>query len=110
MVKARQADDERVRISPAEAPDELHERLVGKRVQPEPGDVMIVREPLPSLQSTPTGRWRFRLCLWHQQELERTFSSFQHAASHGEQVANERRARLLYREEDLTSVLNDYRQ
>jgi signal peptidase I len=107
--RADEEDHPLPRIPPAEAPGELHERLVGKRVQPEGGDVVLIREVVPTLHRAPTQRWRYRLCVWHRDETERTFNSFQHAASAGEQRANERRARLLYREDDAYSVLNDYR-
>jgi hypothetical protein len=38
------------------------------------------------------------------------FTSFQHAASTAEQLATDRRARLLFVEDDVTTLLNDYRR
>lgn len=97
------------RIPPAAATADALERIAPKRpVHLEPGDVLITREAVPSLRPTPTGRWRFRLTL-PQTGQGRTFNSFQHAASEGEMIASERHARLVYREEDVLSILNDYR-
>jgi hypothetical protein len=81
-----------------------------RRVQLQDGDVVILREPVPSLRKDPTNQWRFRLSLHPATGTDgRVFNTFQHAAGEGEGLASHRQARLIYVEDDAPSLLNDYR-
>src|SRR5688500_18455722 len=90
------------RISPRSDTAETLERLVSRRqLRVEAGDVVIAREPLPRLQPTPTdAQWWFRVAVYPRGNPdERVFTSFHHAALHAEQLASQRRARLLFIED-----------
>jgi hypothetical protein len=97
------------RIAPADATDDAVERLVGRRrvLEPKAGDVVVIREKMPALKPMAGGRWRYRLVV-HPQAEGHTFDSFQTAASHGEALAHERRARVIYIEDGIVSVLSDH--
>ena len=98
-------------IPPAKAASEAVERIVPrKRILVERGDAVILRERVPSLNAKALAAppWRFRLYLAEITDSQ-VFNSFQHAASAGEQLASQRDARLLYIEDDVVSVLADYR-
>jgi hypothetical protein len=71
---------------------------------------VIRRERVPSLNPTATTSppWRYRLRIEADSPESQTFNSFQHAASAGEQLAAERRSRLLYVEDDWLTLLADY--
>lgn len=97
------------RIPPAEATPDLLERIVGKRVvEPMAGDVLIVREPLPTSKKSPSGEWQYRVAVEESDSRGTVFTSFQAAAPHGEALAADRRSRLLYLEDGAASLLNDY--
>ncbi len=88
------------------------ERLVSrKQLRVEQGDVVIARESMPRLQPSATAhRWWFRVTVYLSPDGDgRVFTSFHHAASHGEQLASQRRARLLFIEDTVPTLLNDYR-
>jgi uncharacterized protein YbaR (Trm112 family) len=102
------------RIPPAEAPADAVERIVPKRhVQVEPGDVVVTREPVPRVNPLTTlarQPWRYRLALFPEgPEGYRIFTSFQHAATEAEQVAAHRKARVMYVEDGIPSMLADHR-
>jgi hypothetical protein len=102
------------RIPPAEAASEIVERVAPRRhIQIEPDDVVIVRERLPRVNPRlppEVPLWRFRLGLSGSAGPSSTFTSFAHAASAGEQLATERRTRLMYIEDDVPALLADYRR
>ena len=100
------------RIPPTADPAEAIERLVPrKQLRLEAGDIVIVREPMPRLQLSATGTlWWFRVSTYLAPEADgRVFTSFHHAASHGEQLAAQCHARLLLVEDGVPTLLNDYR-
>lgn len=100
------------RIPPVDDPAGALERLVSrKQLRVERSDVVIAREPMPRLQpSASQYRWWFRVSVYLFPEADnRVFTSFHHAASHGEQLASQRRARLLFIEDGVPTLLNDYR-
>ena len=101
-----------IRIPPAEAASEAIERLVSKRqLQVERGDVVVLREPVPRLKQSSSPLWRYRLFVHPAADSDgRVFNSFQHAASEAEQLAAQRRARLLYVENGVPSLVNDHRR
>ena len=101
------------RIPPGADPAEALERLVPrKQLRPEDGDIVIVRESIPRLQLSSTAtRWWFRVITYPAPEADgRVFTSFHHAASHGEQLAGLKHARLLFVEDGSSTLLNDYRR
>jgi hypothetical protein len=99
------------RIPPAEAPADAVERLVSRKsVVLQAGDVVIIRDALPSLRKTPTNRWRYRLVQHFSVKAHRSFDTFQHAALEGELLAGRLGARLIYIEDDVPALLNDYRK
>ena len=103
------------RIPAAHAPAEAVERIVPRRhLVLEPGDIVIVRERLPRLTKRPASampEWRYRVhvhpALSHGAPM---FTSFAAAASHGEHLAAANRARLMFIEDDIPSMLANYRQ
>jgi hypothetical protein len=101
------------RIPPVDDPAGAMERLVPrKQLRVERGDVVIARESMPRLQPSATAaRWWFRVSVYLSPEADgRVFTSFHHAASHGEQLASQRCARLLFIEDQSPTLLNDYRR
>jgi hypothetical protein len=101
------------RLAPRDAPAEAVERIAGRRaVTIARGDVVVSREPLPKVNTSPMTRetqWRFRVCIQGIQSSSQFFTSFTHAASRGEELATIRRARLLFVEDEIPSLLADYR-
>lgn len=100
------------RIPPVDDPVGAIERLVPrKQLRVERDDVVIARELMPRLQPSATGyRWWFRVSVYLSADVDsRVFTSFHHAASHGEQLASQRHARLLFIEDAAPTLLNDYR-
>ena len=100
------------RIPPTADPAEAIERLVSrKQLRLEAGDIVVVREPMPRLQLSAAGTlWWFRVSTYLAPEANGcVFTSFHHAASHGEQLAAQRHARLLLVEDGVPTLLNDYR-
>ena len=102
------------RIPAAQAPAEAVERIVPRRqLRLEQGDVVIIRERLPRLIriSGQTPKWRFRVYV-HPMPTHGapTFTSFAAAAGQAEQMANERRSRLMFVEDDIPSLLANYRR
>jgi hypothetical protein len=100
------------RIPPADDPAEAMERLVSRRqVQVERGDVIIAREPVPRLKPATAPLWQFRVSVHPAATGEgRVFNSFQHAASEGEQMATQGKRRLLFVEDGMPTLLDDYRR
>jgi len=101
------------RLAPEDAPAEAVERIAGRRaVAIAPGDVVVSREPIPNVNANPLTRetqWRFRVCIEGTVGSSQFFTNFTHAASRGEQLATVRRARLVFVEDDIPSLLADYR-
>ena len=101
------------RIPPSDALPDVVERLVSHRqFQPETGDVLITRERVPNVN--PRAQfplpWRYRVSVRGESSDHRTFTSFQHAASEAEQIASKRNSRVVYIEDDASTVLGDYRR
>ena len=101
------------RIAPADALSDVVERLVPRRqFQSEDADVLITRERLPRVN--PYARfplpWRYRVAVRGETDGHHTFTSFQHAASEAEQIASKRNARVVYVEDEVPTVLADYRR
>jgi hypothetical protein len=101
------------RVAPADSPADAVERISPKRLQLEHGDVVITRERLPQVNPYPlaTGpQWRFRVQIHPDTYGQPVFTDFTHAASKGEQLASARRARLMFVEDDVPSLIADYRR
>ena len=110
--KMRRTDPGPARIPPTADPAEAIERLISrKQLRLEVGDILVVREPMPRLQLSAVGTlWWFRVSTYLAPEADsHVFTSFHHAASHGEQLASQRHARLLLVENGVPTLLNDYR-
>ena len=101
------------RIPPADAPAEAVERILPRRqLRLEASDVVIIREQLPRLTDA-IGRqpqWRYRVVTHPEHAVGPTFTSFAAAAGHGEYLATEGHARLMFVEDDVPSLLADYRR
>ena len=101
------------RLAPGDAPAEAVERIVGRRaLLIAPGDVVVSREPLPKVNPRPLTQqpqWRFRVCIQGVPRSSLFFTSFTHAASRGEELATTRHTRLVFVEDDIPSLLADYR-
>jgi hypothetical protein len=101
------------RLQPQAAPADAVERIAGRKLlMIARGDVVVSREPLPKVNTNPMSRepqWRFRVAIQGVQESSQFFSSFAHAASRGEELATGKRTRLLFVEDDIPSLLADYR-
>ena len=70
------------------------------------------REPWPQINPRPisTGvQWRYRVCVEGEPGSSEFFTGFAPAAARGEELATERSARLLFIEEEVASLLADYR-
>jgi hypothetical protein len=101
------------RIAPADALPDVVERVVSRRqLYPEDGDVVITRERVPCLN--PFAQfpqpWRYRVVVRGEIGERPTFTSFPHAASEAEQIASQRAARVIIIEDDVPTVLADYRR
>ena len=101
------------RLPPEEAPAEALERIAGRRALViTRGDVVVWRESLPKVNTNPLTskpQWRFRVYIQGVRESSQFFSSFAHAASRAEELATEHRARLMFVEDEIPSLLADYR-
>ena len=101
------------RLAPEDAPAEAMERIAGRRaLSIDPGDVVLSREPIPRVNTNPLTRetqWRFRVCVQGTPNSSQFFTSFTHAASRGEELAIAKRTRLVLVEDDIPSLLADYR-
>jgi len=89
------------------------ERLVPRRqFQFEDGDVVITRERVPRVNPAPQFPlpWRYRVTVRGSNADPHTYNSFQHAASKAELLASQRKARLLYVEDNTPNILGDYRR
>jgi hypothetical protein len=97
------------RIAPADAPGDAVERVAPRRaVLLRAGDVVVARERVPILQRRGAPRdplWRYRVFIHPHQHEGLVFSSFQHAASEGEQMASAEQSQLLYLEEGVVTLL-----
>jgi hypothetical protein len=112
LKRPHRTDPGPTRIPPTADPAEAIERLVSrKQLRLEAGDIVVVRELMPRLQLSAAGTlWWFRVRTYLAPEADaRVFTSFHHAASHGEQLAAQRHARLLLVEDGVPTLLNDYR-
>ena len=103
-----------IRIPPSEAEAEALERIAAKRqLQVRHGDVLIVRELVPrvSVPKLVTERqWRFRVYVYPDRSEGHTFNSFQHAASEAEHMGVQTNSRVIYIEDDVPGLMNDYRR
>ena len=101
------------RLAPHDAPAEAVERIAGRRaLLIARGDVVVSREPLPKVNPRPLTQhpqWRFRVCIQGVPRSSQFFTSFTHAASHGEELATAKHTRLVLVEDDIPSLLADYR-
>jgi len=116
MKKRRQSPDPPgpKRIPPADDLPEAVERIISRRqILIEAGDVVIRRERVPRVNpmaSAPTP-WRFRVLVSPAPSGGGlVFTSFQHAASEAEQMAARGHSRVVYVEDDLPTLLADYRR
>ena len=108
------SDKQLNRISPTEAPAEALERISPRRtlalVQ---GDIVVAREPLPKLTPGSGPReqqWRYRVCVQGQPRTSQYFTSFAPAAGYAEELAQTRNARIMFLEDQVPSMLADYRR
>ena len=101
-----------VRVPPGETLPDIVERLVPKRqVHTENGDVVITRERLPRLNPNTALATPWRYCVRVYPDPKGTaFTSFQHAASEAEHHATSHHARVIYIEDQVPTLLADYRR
>ena len=59
---------------------------------------------------TDEPQWRFRVCVQGVQNSSQFFTSFTHAASRAEELATAKRTRLVFVEDEIPSLLADYRE
>ena len=100
------------RQSPSDAPADAIER-VSPRLKLERGDIALIRESLPRVNPQPLSKepqWRYRVCVEGERGSSQFFTSFAVAAARAEEMATERSARLLFVEEDVASLLANYRR
>jgi len=101
------------RKPPAEVPAEAVERIVPRRqLHIEIGDVVFSRELLPRVNPRPASKdpqWRYRVCVEGQPGSSQFFTGFAAAAAYAEELASRIRARLMFVEDDIPSLLADYR-
>ena len=103
---------EPARIPPTDAEADAIERVAPKRpIQIARGDIVIVRERVPRVnQHVTVLPWRFRVQVFPDPTKDRhVFNSFQHAAFAAEELASKARARVIYVEDHIPSVVADYR-
>jgi hypothetical protein len=102
------------RLGTEDAPAEAVERIAGRRaLVTARGDVVVSREPLPKVNPHPLTQqpqWRFRVCIQGVPGSSQFFTSFTHAASRAEELATAKRTRLVFVEDDIPSLLADYRE
>jgi len=101
------------RVPPAEAPADAVERVLPRRFLLESGDVVITRERVPQVNPRPMSsepQWRFRVRIHPESHGSPVFTSFSHAASHAEQLAADRCARVMFVDDEVPSLLVDYRK
>jgi hypothetical protein len=99
------------RIAPTDTlPDVLERVVLRRQVKIEDGDVVITRERVPSLNpyATVATPWRYRVKVYPGLQGD-AFNGFQNAASAAEQVATQRRVRIVYVEDDTPMIVADYR-
>ena len=78
-----------------------------------PGDVVVKREPLPRVNPRPMSaepQWRYRVSLHDESGTSQYFDGFVHAATRAEQLASDLRRRIMFVEDDVASMLADYRR
>ena len=101
------------RLAPEDVPAEAVERIAGRRALTiARGDVVLSREPLPKVNPRPLTdepQWRFRVCVQGVPSSSQFFTSFAHAASRAEDLATTKRTRLVLVEDDIPTLLADYR-
>ena len=100
------------RISPDDALPDVLERVVQRRqLRVEISDVLVVREREPRLNpyANASLQWRFRVRV-ASEPGGTTYTSFQHAASAAKQLADDRRARVIYLEGEVPTLLADHRR
>ena len=101
------------RLAPEDAPAEAVERIAGRRALTiARGDVVLSREPLPKVNTNPMTRepqWRFRVYIQGAAGSSQFFTSFTHAAPRAEELATTKRTRLVLVEDDIPTLLADYR-
>jgi hypothetical protein len=77
------------------------------------GDVVVSRELLPRINPRPISdepQWRYRVYV-HDNPLDgKTFTTFLHAVTRAEELAIDRRTRIMFVEDDVPSSLGDYRR
>ena len=102
------------RTPPSESPSEAVERLLHRRqLQLLPGDVVVAREPLPRVNPRPISdepQWQYRVAVQGEPPPGQTFTTFLHAVTCAEDLAAARRARIMFLEDDVASLLADYRR
>lgn len=102
------------RVAPSAAPAEAAERVLRRRqLRLHSGDVVIYREPLPRVNPRPVittePQWRYRVTIQGDPKDSHLFTGFVNSANYGEQLATERQSRLMFVEEDVATMLADYR-
>ena len=102
------------RVAPSASPADAVERVLRRReLRLQSGDVVVYREPLPRVNPRPVitaeRQWRYRVTVDGDPKHNHFFAGFVNAATYGEQLATERRSRLMFVEEDVATMLADYR-
>jgi hypothetical protein len=99
-------------VRPQDDPNETLQRVIPKRqIQVQDGDVVVRRERLPRLNpyAIAPPPYRYLVMVYPGVTPIHTYSGFQHAATEAEQMAARGRARVIYIEDDVPTVLADHR-
>ena len=102
------------RIRPTDAPSDAIERLLPhKTLQLVAGDVVIARERVPRVNTKPIStlpQWRYRVSVHKDPRSQsQVFTGFVHAAAAADQLGAALRARVMFVEDEMPSLLTDYR-
>jgi hypothetical protein len=102
------------RLSPAEAAAEAVERIAPRRLTLENGDIVIRRDRIPRVNprpASPEPQWRYLVGTYpDRQGNVAFFTSFSHAAAHAEQLASDTHARVMFIEDDMPTLIANYRR
>jgi hypothetical protein len=104
-----------IRVSPSQSPADAVERILPRHtLRLIAGDVVVCRELVPRVNPNPIAKepqWRYRVLVYRGPDTPgRVFSSFVHAAHAAEELATAQRGRIMFVEDDVPSLLADYRR
>lgn len=102
------------RIPPTDAPADAIERLLPRKaLQLVAGDVIVARERVPRVNTNPISplpQWRYRVSVHNDPRSQsQVFTGFVHAAAAADQLGAALKARVMFIEDEIPSLLTDYR-